>query len=252
MINSIISFKKIPFEKIDNTKIVKEYSIPVKDNQGYDYFVRINPDYEKDKFETSIDTIGFDNVAKNKFAVDFKNKEIKNAGMDVWKTADRGKGLGVVMHLNNVMELMENDLKAIKLYSMADAVFFHAKCKFKPDLKDQEDVIDTLFAISKKDYSKYPELEEVVNLAGEYFDEVYYTSGRHCRDKEKLDYANMIVQKYLDIMTSKRLSQQEKLEYGFAKGFDMILTKERIVENKEFFNNLFKKYNIDYEIKDPQ
>ena len=44
MINHIISFKRIPFKKVDNSKIAQEYNIPVSDKNGYDVFVRINED----------------------------------------------------------------------------------------------------------------------------------------------------------------------------------------------------------------
>ena len=248
MINHIISFKRIPFKKIDNSKIAQEYNIPVSDKNGYDVFVRINEDYGTDHFETSIDTIDESNLAKNQFSIDHINKLLNNGGMDVWRKSNRGKGLGVVMHLNSIMELLENNLDKIYLYSLGQAVLFHGKCKFEPQLDSMDEIMDTMYTISCKDCKKIPELKEVVKQAGDYFDEVQYSSGVNCLKPKNLEYANEIVQKYIDILSKKRLSPAEKEEYSFPIGFNMVLTKEKILENKDFFNGLYKKFNIDYEI----
>ena len=49
-------------------------------------------------------------------------------------------------------------------------------------------------------------------------------------------------------MSTKKLEPQDKVDYAFKNVLDMYLTKEKILENKDFFNALFKKFNIDYKI----
>ena len=41
----------------------------------------------------------------------------------------------------------------------------------------------------------------------------------------------------------------DREKHNFKGGFTMILTKENILKNKEFFNKLFKDFHIDYLIK---
>ena len=42
---------------------------------------------------------------------------------------------------------------------------------------------------------------------------------------------------------------KEKLAfYPFDYGFNMKLTKENVIKNMDFFNNLFKKHGINYKI----
>lgn len=144
--------------------------------------------------------------------------------------------------------MMENDLDKIELYSLGQAVLFHEKCKFEPQLKNIYDIIDSLDFISKKDCKKIPQIKDVEKEAGEYFDEIQFTNGIYCLNPRKLEYANSLVSRYIEAVNSKKLTPEEKEEYGFPQGFDMVLTKEKVLENKDFFNGLFKKFDIDYEI----
>ncbi len=250
MIHKIISFKQLQFKKQDNFKIAQDYKLPVQNDS--DVFVRIEPDYEKNHYETVIDNRNYHNLARNQFAFDEKTKTIKNGGMDVWSKNQRGKGLGVVLHLNNIMELLENDLDKIELYSMGKAVLFHGKCKFEPVFTNKDDIENALYVISLKDYEKFPQIKESVEKATEYLNEIVYTGGFYCLSPKNLKKASDIVTEYIEKVNTKKLSQEEREEYGFPSGFDMVLTREKILENKDFFNTLFKKYKVDYQIKDPQ
>lgn len=250
MISPIISFKKIPFESIGKVKIPSQYSLPVKND--CDVFVKVHADSKENAFVTEIEDFEKKNIATNKFKIDFLNGLIKNAGMDVWGNLDRGKGFGIVMHLNNVMALFENNLERIQLESLGQAVFFHSLCKFEPDLKDRDDIETTLVFISSKDTKKYPDLKESVQKADKMLDEIMITGGMYCRSDKNLKRANDIVKEYIELILQKKLDKQEKEEYGFNQGFRMVLTKERILENKDFFNKLFESKGIDYEIKSPE
>lgn len=245
MINPIISFKQLATRRCEDKKIPVKY--PVHLQNDTDFFVRTFPDSGNDKFLTSIDTKNLSNVAKNKFNINMNKHVIENGCMSVTEDKCKGQGLGVIMHLNNIINLMENNLERIELFSLPEAVLFHGKCKFSPDLSDYEVILDTMFCISQKDCKKFPELKPVVKAAGEYFDSVFEMR-TSLYTEEKIKQANDIVQQYLDIMSTKKLTKEEKQLYGFKEAFDMVLTKEKILENKDFFNALFKKFNIDYKI----
>lgn len=245
MIHSIISFKQLATRNCDDKKIPVKY--PVRLQNDTDVFVRTFSDSGNDKFLTSIDTKNLSNVAKNKFNINMEKHVIENGCMSVTQNKCKGQGLGVIMHLNNIISLMENNLDRIELFSLPEAVLFHGKCKFEPQILDYEVILDTIFCISQKDCKKIPELKPVVQAAGEYFDYAFETRGQQ-HTAERIKQANDIVQQYFDIMSTKKLTEDEKQLYGLKVGFDMVLTKEKILENKDFFNALFKKFNIDYKI----
>ena len=94
--------------------------------------------------------------------------------------------------------------------------------------------------------------EFAIKKATEYLNEIVYTGGFYCLSPKNLKKASDIVTEYIEKVNTKKLSQEEREEYGFPSGFDMVLTREKILENKDFFNTLFKKYKVDYQIKDPQ
>ncbi len=247
MINKIVSFKQLPMMRRDDIKIVSPYTLPQKYDE--DVFVKIQPNQEhENRFETLINVRETKNLARNEFLIDKEEKTLKNAGMDVWSTRQRGKGLGVVLHLNNIIELMENDLDKIELYSMGQAVLFHGKCKFQPALRDKDDIETALHTVSLKDYKKFPHIENVVQKAIVYLDEVLFTGGAYCLNEKNLKKANDIVSEYIETINTQKLSPQEREDFGFSSGFDMVLTKEKILENKDFFNSLFEKFKIDYKI----
>lgn len=245
MINRIISFKQLPVRICDNKKLPKKYTVCIENNT--DVFVRNYNNPHGNNFVASVDTKKLSNMAKNRFGINLDKKTLENGLMSVTNEKNKGKGLGVVMHLNNVINLLENDLERIELKALPIAVLFHGKMKFEPNLYDYESILETMLAISQKDCTKFPDLKQVVEDAGNYFDEAFESRGlKHT--KEKIKEANSIVIRYIEIMSTKKLEPQDKVDYAFKNVLDMYLTKEKILENKDFFNALFKKFNIDYKI----
>ena len=49
------------------------------------------------------------------------------------KPANRGKGLGELLRLASIIEMIENKVEEFKIYSKNSAVYFHSKYKFTPD-----------------------------------------------------------------------------------------------------------------------
>lgn len=244
-----ISFKRLPFVKVDNYNIPNDNNLSFKDAQKSDVFVKIDADYEPGQYYLKIKNDNYRNIAESLFRISDKEKSIFTAYMDVIGNKNKGKGLGVIMHLNNIMELLENNLSSIKLYSMGHAVLFHGKCKFEPRLNGMEELINTMYTISRKDCSKFPELLPISTKAGKLFDELYEISRIGIFvSEENTQKGNKIAKEYIDFISKQKLTKEEQEEYGFSSGFHMELPKYKIIENKDFFNNLFKKYDIDYEL----
>ena len=247
MIEKINIIKKVPLVKNKSLKLVSSYKIGT--NSGKDVFVKVRANNVlKNEYKTIVSSNRAKSIARTNFEFDKKSKILHCSTMDVFDKKQRDKGYGAVMHLINIMELMKNNFDKIELIAMPNAILFHGKCKFAPVLKDFHDILTTMLAISQKNTKKYKDLKPVVDKAGKYFDEVYSTSGIFCLNEDKLKYANEIAKEYLNIISTKKLSPEERKEYGINLVMYMELTKEEILKNKDFFNKLFKKFNIDYKI----
>lgn len=247
-INKIISFKKLPFYEKSNIKLAQEYEIPAKSFLDDDHFVKMSYDPIKGEYSTDIYNERNENIAKNQFVINRDKKELYATNMDVWKQKDRNKGLGGILHLNNIIEMMENKLKTIRVFSLAPAVFFHGKYQFEPQLTNYDDIIEAMYTISTKDCSDIPKLKPIVDRASEHFDNIFYSSGFNPKFDKNIKNANEIIRDYIKTVNKEKLTPEQKEYYNFNQGFTMILSKENVIQNKDFFNNLFKKHSIDYEI----
>lgn len=247
-INNIISFKKLPFYETGNVKLAKDYEIPAKSFIDDDHFVKMSYDPIEGEYSTDIYNECNENIAKNQFIIDNKAKELYATNMDVWNKEDRNKGFGGILHLNNIMEMIENKLKTIKVFSLAPAIFFHGKYHFEPQLTNYDDIVEAMFTISTKDCTDIPKLQPIVDRASKHFDNVFYSNGFDPMYDKNIENANKIVKDYVNTINKERLTPEQKQYYAFNQGFIMMLSKENIINNKDFFNNLFKKHSIDYEI----
>ena len=251
MINSIISFKNIPIKKLKGINVPVNYKIKEKDSEE-DIFINTHPKEKKGKFYTSINKGILNNLSQNEFSIDLKNKTLEDETMRVFDINDRKKGYGAIMHLNNIIEVLENDLEKIELFSLQEAILFHAKYKFQPKVKNYEDIRDIMFCISQKNCDNFPELKKITQKAANFFDSLFFMTMFDDKNKNIIQEANDIIQEYFDMINSKKLSISEQEYYALNTSIDMFLTKDRILKNKDFFNKLFEKYNIDYKIKDSQ
>lgn len=246
MINRVVSFKQLQTIKTGGLKLPVDYKVVLKDEA--DCFVRTNLDYEDNKTCTVIDSDDVYDIAQSRVEIDKENKILINNNIDVLRKQYRGKGFGIILHLNNIIEMFENNLQKIRLFSLGQSVLFHAKCGFEPDISSPYTMEYVIFDISAKDCHDMPEIKETVKKANNFANKLI--KAKNHPDKYKVDCkeGNAIIKEYLDIITKKKLSSQERALYGFDSGFPMVLTKEKILENKDFFNGLFKKFGIDYEV----
>lgn len=151
----------------------------------------------------------------------------------------RGKGLGTCMHLTNIIEMMENNIGKLELSAAPSAIPFHVKCGFKPDINwENEYERKNIRAIA---YDSNLELAEYAQKAQNLLK-------THMNPKEKSKRANKILfdytRKAVKIMNTK---EQKNL---FPHSISMVLTREDVLKNKNFYNKLFDKYGIDYQITD--
>jgi hypothetical protein len=151
----------------------------------------------------------------------------------------RGGGLGTCMHLTNIIEMMENDVSKIELTAAPSAIPFHIKCGFKPDMKYGKNYANqNIRAIANDDTPELAQYaQEAQNLLKSYLSPEL---------KNKL--ANKLMVKYTK--SAIKIMDTEEQKCLFPKCVDMVLTKKDVIKNKKFYNKLFDKYQIDYQISD--
>ncbi len=152
---------------------------------------------------------------------------------------NRGKGLGTCMHLTNIIEMMENNVKRIELTAASSAIPFHIKCGFKPAMEWGNNF--TTENIRTIAYDKNPELEKYSKQAQELLK-------TRLSPELKTKLANKILLGYTK--KAVKIISTEKQKYIFPHSVTMTLTREDVIKNKNFYNKLFEKYQIDYQISD--
>lgn len=150
---------------------------------------------------------------------------------------DRGNGLGTCMHLTNIIEMMENNINKLELISAPSAIPFHIKCGFKPTIN----------------WTKEYERRNIKAIAFDSNPEL----AKYSQDAKELLKANMspeikakIANKILYNYTKKaiKIMGTEEQKYLFPHCTNMQLTRDDVLKHRNYYNKLFDKYGIDYQI----
>lgn len=232
--------RQIPFYGLDiknnkGVKIPEKFTCRSSDPQYTMHEVTI---FENDKHDHNNYKILFTNdylelTAKEDFAI---YPEKNHLFIDKMDSEMEGYGLGTCMHLTNIVEMLENNIDKITLNSAPSAIPFHTKFGFYPTGEWDHELFMNLNRIR---YDETPELQEYSEQAK------LLLNSSYSEDVKKL-LGNKILNGYT-IAASKILSKAEQ-QGLFIHSVHMELTKDKVLENKEFYNNLFRKYYIDYQI----
>ena len=150
--------------------------------------------------------------------------------------------LGELLRLASIMEMMENKSSSMSIHSVDSAVYFHSKYKFEPAI--------TSFEIRNR------ALDTISSDISEGFEDFALRAKKIIADVEK-NKANAAVQRALcsdtNVLVKDYIDQALKdgkpeVKHPFNWGIDMILTKDKIVQCKDYFNSLFEQHAIDYRI----
>ena len=177
------------------------------------------------------DNIGI--TAKEDFSI---YPEKNHLFIDKMDSEMEGYGLGTCMHLTNIVEMLENNIDKITLNSAPSAIPFHTKFGFYPTGEWDHELFMNLNRIR---YDKTPELQEYSEQAK------LLLNSSYSEDVKKL-LGNKILNGYT-IAASKILSKAEQ-QGLFIHSVHRELSKKKVLENKDYYNELFKKYYIDYQI----
>lgn len=154
----------------------------------------------------------------------------------------KGFNFGEILRLSSIIEIMENKVKNFEIISKDTAIYFHAKYKFTPNLafSDRDKFLKTLSGDKSNGYEKFSQkaqdLSDKLKIAKENAD--IPQQRKICAE------TNEVLGEYLDKVITEKSQKQHPINFTMP----MTLTDENILKNKEFFNQLFKKHGIDYNV----
>lgn len=237
---SNISFGQLMFHKKGNRLVFDDFHC--KDRNNEDCFVKSEKDI-LDNFKETVKLYSSksstQHVAENTSHFYTDIKQIYDDNMKTMNTTQYNRGYGSIMHLCNIIELIENKCDEIIFPSFKKAIFFHSKLKFEAkinNIKDikkhlQKDILEKDLPTDMASFKK-----KALNII-----EDETSSQEHL-----IKSGNSLINDFIQTIIKKGLDREQ---YGIFEGFTMHLTKEKIMNNKEFYNNLLKIFHIDYIIK---
>ena len=128
--------------------------------------------------------------------------------------------------------MLENNLDAIKLDSLPSTIMYHAKMKYKPQSDMNIELKKNLNCIGKFDPKYKDQIDNLLN------------------SKMESDKKAQIGCKIMDLFIQDVINKypEQTTKWIFDSNMQMVLTKDQVIKEKDFYNKLFKKHNIDYEI----
>ena len=229
------ALNKFNFVKIKNKQFIEKTPVEVMNNKTV--FLESLPINNK---ATYAGTAIFDSqrglLAMHSFDLKDEQNSIVGSSMFV-KEDERKKGLGELLRLTSIVEMLENKYDSIKLKSLPSAVQFHAKYGFRPNVKASENetlIQKALYEININDEQMAP---RVIAMIKDIEDNGIKNS-KHNYSEEIDD----ILAEYIN---------KHKLDWSDTKltiNIPMSLSKKTLEASADEYNKMFKKFNLDYTI----
>lgn len=229
--NEISFLGKVNVKRTSLFNKIKNCSFIVEHPTLKELSISTNHSFNKDTYETNIINNGI-KLAKETFNI---NKKLKTLYGKFISTQEhyRNKNLGEILRLSSIITMLENNLEKIKISSFLETIPFHAKYKFKPDVKNPYEALCIIRHIAN---SKNKELTREAATVLKKQDNI----SAH----EICNLAENLLKRFTKDITPRKVARN-RIHVNIV---DMTLTKDDVIKNKDFFNSLFKKHNIEYKI----
>lgn len=155
---------------------------------------------------------------------------------------NKGGRIGELLRLTSIIEFLENKKSKFSLYSKETAIMFHSKYKFEPNIfqfTQRDKMLDTILK------NKECKDEKIIEQATQIINKLRQKNVSNEQQRELCRETSILAKDYINYLT-KNVKDPKSCQFEY--GIDMVLTKEKVLENKDFFNELFKKHGIDYTI----
>lgn len=154
----------------------------------------------------------------------------------------RGKKLGELLRLSTIIEMIENRVETLKIYSKNTAIFFHDKYGFEPAIKQFTQRDEILKEIANCKICGFNDLKRKAQNMLDQIKNIPIQNGQYHREKCK--ETNKLLKQFIERIKATNNIKNIK----FETGIDMNLTKDTVLKRRNFFNSLFKEHNIDYKV----
>ena len=221
---NFILHDKIPVSYKDGNGYLETYIEPIPDAKDSVWFISKIADKENK-------TLGSYNYQVNLTSKKIGSGYIHTVGQY------RHKGIGEIMRLASLMELKENNINAIEINALPEAIQFHHNYKFKPNITQRFWAIKILQNICKN-----PNIQENHRQKADSLCQHISEKTNWLLDKKKAKSVNYFIENILKTYKSNWQTA------GLSLTIPMILTKNNMNKFSSFFNDLFKKHGINYKI----
>lgn len=194
------------------------------------------------KFITELKNEKGNLFGKEVFAIEANSKKLQGFYIETnpkyRKTQYR---FGELLRLSSIIEMLENGLSTFEIYSKDTAIYFHSKYKFIPDIKnflDRDKALESIIENSQ------PGFEQFVQKALKILNAIKKTNSASIQ-RDLRSKTNELTLEYIQKVLENKDAYKS---HPFKFGMNMQLTDKQILDNKNFFNELFKKHGIDFKI----
>ncbi|MBQ8458491.1 hypothetical protein IJ541_00150 [bacterium] len=231
--NSVVNFEAIKYRTFNDIKVPSKFRALLYDkNHSVDCFVSSQKDNED--ICISVLNKNFEELGMGRFNVD--ENTLCASSINSFSGL---KGVGSILHLSQIISMLENNIDKIKLFSLGNAIPFHSKFMFKSAINSRIELVDFLveeILLKIKDNPKY---SYIVGNIEQWFRK------KNLSDSEKILQGNALIDDYLKIASRQKDSDKTDIISDIA----MVLERKTVLEQKEYFNPLLKKFGIDYQIR---
>ena len=148
--------------------------------------------------------------------------------------------LGEILRLTSIIQMLENNIKTFSIVSKDSAIYFHSKYKFQPSVISFHDRNKLLDTITEDTTPNFQDLA----LKGKELADKIKAEKSSLKQRILSMEANELFTQYIN----RTLSEKNIDAHRFHWSMSMTLEQKDILKNKDYFNGLFAKHNIDYKI----
>lgn len=236
-----VSFEALKYKNCSGINIPSTFKVNLTDDFG-------------DKIDCFVKHKIINNPRFNDYSISITNDENTEIGHCLFDYLDYGmfhisainnysnrlKGVGSVLHLTEIISMLENNAKETQLYSVGSAINFHARFGYKSDIQTLSEIKSFLIEEIELKYAENKMFSGIIKKNHNWF------ADKKTPDTEKIKNGNKIIDEFIQFINENDLRYPDV--HNIKKGINMRLTREDVLKNKEYYNNLLSKFNIDYHI----
>lgn len=253
---SSVSFKGLAKIKYNPVRVdgndVKIFSkIPLKNEKFDDVFMHMEQEGEE-HFNIFIRSEKFGQLGRDQIAIAPPYDKTMESYIEVTDKfrcekssggTTKGARIGEAMRLGTIIATIENGMNGICLYSLPQAIFFHRKYGFEPQIGTIYNKVSE--ALTHIAANPHPKLKVCSDKSKAIIEKLKKQKSKKVVSQKTSKEANKVITEYIDTIIKEKLPIKE---HNFSFDIPMKLSLEEIKNRKDFYNALFEKHGIDYKV----